>query len=336
MEVAELPPGLSLEPWEEELSEHPLRMHWARTGGPAKLIEWADLRMAELGLRRSGPAEQIRTWNLSTLWRLPTPEGALWLKAVPPFFAHEGKLLKALSESTAGARVPHVLAEDAGRVLRHEIPGKDFYVVDEARALDMVSRLTELQQRWLGKTESLLALGLKDSRAPALSDSIRKLVARKAPTLGVEERYVLEAFADDLPRRFAEVEHAGLPDGLVHGDFHPGNVRGTDSELRLLDWGDSCVGHPLLDESTFLERIPPESVPHVREHWYALLRRMLPGSRPERAAALLAPVVAADKAVTFQAFLDHIEPSEHGYHRADPATFLAHTVELLHKEYLHS
>jgi hypothetical protein len=35
----------------------------------------------------------------------------------------------------------------------------------------------------------------------------------------------------------------------------------------LLDWGDSGVGHPLLDQAAFLDRIPAGDVEPVRVHW---------------------------------------------------------------------
>ncbi|MEO1248940.1 MAG: phosphotransferase, partial [Pseudomonadota bacterium] len=29
---------------------------------------------------------------------------------------------------------------------------------------------------------------------------------------------------------------------MVHGDFHPGNVRGDGNRLTLIDWGDCGIG----------------------------------------------------------------------------------------------
>ena len=55
-----------------------------------------------------------------------------------------------------------------------------------------------------------------------------------------------------LPARFAEVAACGMPDTLVHGDYHPGNVRGEPGNLTMLDWGDTGVGQPLLDMPAFL------------------------------------------------------------------------------------
>lgn len=132
-----------------------------------------------------------------------------------------------------------------------------------------------------------------------------------------------------MPDRLAAVAACGIPSSLVHGDFYPGNVRGDESSLVLHDWGDCGVGHPLLDEAAFLDRIPGEDVPVVRTRWHDAWRAALPGCDPSRAATLLAPVAAARQAVLYRGFLDRIEPSEHPYHRDDPALWLRRVAALV-------
>ncbi|HEU4568913.1 MAG TPA: hypothetical protein VFR99_12830, partial [Marmoricola sp.] len=50
--------------------------------------------------------------------------------------------------------------------------------------------------------------------------------------------------------------------------------------------------------------------------------RRRPGSDPGRAADLLAPLAALQRAVVYRGFLDRIEPDERVYHRDDPARWL--------------
>ena len=147
-----------------------------------------------------------------------------------------------------------------------------------------------------------------------------------------DDRGSLDAFVDALPDRIAAIDACGIPDTLVHGDFHPGNVRGDPGRLVLLDWGDSGVGHPLLDQPAFLSRIDHDAVETVRGHWLDAWRRALPGSDPDRAARLLAPLAAARQAVIYQGFLDQIETSEQVYHRADVPDWLTRTAEILRAE----
>jgi hypothetical protein len=100
----------------------------------------------------------------------------------------------------------------------------------------------------------------------------------------------------------------------------------------LLDWGDSGVGHPLLDQPAFLDAIPEACAGAVRTHWLQQWRAAVPGSDPARASSLLAPIAAARQAVIYRNFLDNIEPSEQVYHRADPANWLTRAAALVKAE----
>ena len=314
--------------WSGILDDHPRRHAFARPSGPAADLAWARARLAERGLRPTTPPTQIRTWNLSSLWRVPVEGQAAWLKVVPQFFAHEGALLALM----AGAQVPVLLGHDGGRVLLAEIAGEDQYDAELPRLLDMVDRLVDLQRLWSGRVEALLALGLPDWRAPALAAAIINVMERTRDDIPAEDRAVLADFARRLPDRFDDVAACGLPDTLVHGDFHPGNFRGDGASLTLLDWGDSGVGHPLLDQPAFLDPIPGASVGAVRAHWSQQWSAAVPGSDPARASALLAPIAAARQAVIYRNFLDNIEPSEQIYHRADPPRWLTRTAALVRAE----
>jgi len=316
--LAEIAQPVQAEPWPGSLDDHPLRQRWARPGGPAGDLAWAEAAVAGLGIQPVGPPEQVRTWNLSSLWRLPVQGQTVWLKVVPPFFAHEGAMLGRL----AGGPVPRLLAHDGDRMVLAEIPGEDLYDAERPLLLEMVGLLVGLQRQWIGRVDELLAMGLPDWRGPALTVSIADVVHRSGTELDAEDRQALDAFIRGLPSRFEEVAACGLPDTLVHGDFHPGNTRGDGKSITLLDWGDCGVGNPLLDQSAFLDRVPSDDVTAISDHWLRTLGRAIPGSRPDRAAELLTPVAAARQAVIYRKFLDNIEPSEWPYHAADPADWL--------------
>ena len=314
------------EPWAGSLDDDPHRAPWARPGGPAADLRWAQGVLAGRGMARGGPARQIRSWNLSSLWKLPLADGSsAWLKAVPPFFAHEGAMLERL----AGGPVPGLIGRDRHRILMPELPGEDQY--DAVRpVLDrMIDTLVELQAAWVGRESELLELGLPDWRGPALSAAIADVVERHAREMSIGDVEALHEFLDTLPGRFGAVAACGIADTLVHGDFHPGNVRADGDRITLLDWGDCGLGHPLLDEAAFLDRVPPGDVDGLRALWHERWRDALPGSDPKRASRLLAPVAAARQAVIYRRFLDGIEPSEHPYHRADVPDWLKRTAAIL-------
>ena len=145
----------------------------------------------------------------------------------------------------------------------------------------------------------------------------------------VIERHVvtsMPALLDELPARFAELATCGLDDGLVHGDFFPGNVRWTDDGPVLLDWGDCGVGHPLLDMTAFLDRAADDPR-RLADHWIDRWTEHVPDSDPRRASALIAPIGALRNAIVYQNFLDGIEETERVYHRDDVPIALTRAMQ---------
>jgi Ser/Thr protein kinase RdoA (MazF antagonist) len=156
---------------------------------------------------------------------------------------------------------------------------------------------------------------------------VHATLERSADMLDRRVRGELAALVKALPTRLRQIHECGIPDTLVHGDFHPGNVRGDDARLTLLDWGDSGVGHPMLDQPAFLDRVPVADRDRFGHHWRNEWLRAAPGCDPERASDLLRPVSALRQAVLYQLFLDRIEPTERVYHAADPLAWLVRAAE---------
>lgn len=326
--LAETADCCATQPWAGRLVDDPKRLSYARPGGPAADLDWARSIMAANAVSASGPPVQIRTWNLSSLWRLPSDRGMLWLKVLPPFAAPEGPLIRTLAQHPT----PRLLACDDSRMLLEEVPGADLYGADKPTLVAMVEMLVRMQAEWAAHVDDLLAIGVPDWRAQEAGARISSLIGRAASGFSTEDRARLEDFVATMDARFTAIEACGIGPSLVHGDFHPGNFRGDGSSLTLLDFADSAVGHPLFDMPPFLDRIDESARPAVEDTWFAAWHAAVPGSEPERAAALLAPVTAARQAAMYQGFLDAIEVGEHPYHRDDPRAWLEKTVRMLRSE----
>ncbi|QQQ80886.1 phosphotransferase [Saccharothrix sp. 6-C] len=252
------------------VGDHPLRLPWARPGGPAALVGWARGHVDV-----TGPAVQVKTWNLSCLYRLPTARGNAWAKATPPFMADEAEVIR-LVASVDPSLAPVLLAAEPGRVLLAEAPGVDCW----QPGADVVERIVP---RW---------------------------VAVQAALAG-EPR---------LRARGVGVPDFGLPDTLLHGDFHPGNWR---SGGVVLDWGDAHWGHPALDAARLIGFVAPEMRAAVERVWVDAWSRHFPSSDPASALRHARPASHLVSALVYQEFLDNIEPSERVYHLGDPEAELA-------------
>ncbi len=322
-----------LAPANVELDEQPQRLPYAKPGGPDADVAWAAAALAAAGLDGAPePARQVRTWNLSSIWRFALAGGtAAWLKVVPPFFAHEGAMLRLLNATAAP--VPRLIAADGPRLLLADVPGVDRYDAPPAELLRMVFALVHLQAEWVGREDDLLATGMPDWRSPALARALTDLVAREREGLADDVRASLDRFVDSLPARLAAVDACGVPTTFVHGDFHPGNVRGDGATAQtILDWGDCGLGNPLLDLPAFLDVAPASHVNRIRDAWTGAWLRRVPSSDPARAAELLAPVAAARQALVYATFVAGIEPVERRYHEPDVPRWLKRTAQLIDRE----
>jgi hypothetical protein len=313
-------PAGKLVPWTgaDPLTDCPGRASYARPGGPQADLAWAESVLDARGLPRDGEPVQVRTWNLSSIWRVPTGRGWAWLKVVPAFFGHEGGLLRRLDPSVA----PPVIGVDGCRVLMADVPGQDQYRATGEPLLEMMRMLVGLQQDWAGRLPELAALGVNDRRPPMAVALVAAVLQRHADRLETQVVSRLRDLVDALPERLAEVADCGVPDSLVHGDFHPGNVRGRPGRFTVLDWSDAVVGNPILDLLRFRDWLAEADRPAVQSACSRWWRDAAPGCDPDRTAALLRPVAPLLGAVTYQRFLDLIEPDEHPYHAADPRACL--------------
>jgi hypothetical protein len=141
------PDRTKLHPADEPEADAEHRLPWARLGGPAELVAWADTVIT-----RTGPAEQIRTWNLSSVHRLPTAGGPVWLKAVPPFFADEGAVLEMVAAHDP-TLVPSVLASAPGRVLLSQAEGGNCWHLTPEMVEKVVPRWVAVQHALAGEPQ---------------------------------------------------------------------------------------------------------------------------------------------------------------------------------------
>ncbi len=211
--------------------------------------------------------------------------------------------------------MPRLLAAEGHRMLLQDLPGRDGYEATPDEYLKGLSLLVDMQAASADGIDGYLAAGVPDCRWGALRPAAERVVALYRP----DDEDLADLLAG-WQERVQEISSVGLPDVLVHGDAHPGNLRVATDPPIWFDWGDSFIGHPLLElavlgrDGTWADLLGP---------WLELWRRHFPRSDLERAWRLVHPLAELRSAVLYQRFLDAIEPSERVFHAGDPPAALA-------------
>jgi Phosphotransferase enzyme family len=296
-----------------------LRARWATATGVRELLCWATEALAARGRPLTGPVEQRRTWNLAGLFRLPTAGGPVWLKATPSFAADEAAAITALA-GTDPSLVPGIVAAGEHRILLEHLPGADCWNVAPEIIDSAVHRFVAAQATLADRTGALPAGCFRDRRGDVLSEQVGALLdgpldsTASGGLTGEEWRSAHRVLA-----RWRKLADCGLPDTLVHGDFHSGNWRSTPTgPPAVLDFADSHLGNPVLDGLRLCEFLPRDRRTAAAASWVRAWRSRVPGADPARALLLAEPLAHLAYAVRYQEFLDGIEATERIYHRDDP------------------
>lgn len=174
----------------------------------------------------------VRPW--STVVRIPTSRGDVYLKAVPSHLAHEIRLTQWLA-ARHPERVLAVLAADADRGLMLLPDGGTRLreAASNARGWErLVCEYAELQLLVAPYAAELLALGVPD----------RRLGSLPAALAGVLSGSTIARYAAVC----ADLAAVGLPETIQMDDLHDGNVFADGRRFRVFDWGDASIAHPFV------------------------------------------------------------------------------------------
>ncbi len=242
------------------------RAPWAQQGWLAEATEWIESSLRDIDRRPTGPVEQVRTWPLSAVLRVPTESGLVYFKATSttPLFVDEGRVLQGLAQLFR-REVPRPLAVDSPRrwMLLDDVGSSIGWDAPVEERESVLRVFGFMQVASSGDLDALIAMGCVDRRTAWLARETSSLIADDEVLAGLHENEIarlrsLEALLVALCHRLAE---GPVPDALVHGDLHLDNVARVGGSYVFFDWSDACVAHPFLD----LIDIHREEDPDVRE-----------------------------------------------------------------------
>jgi hypothetical protein len=212
-----------------------------------------------------------RPW--STVLRVPLATGTVWFKACAPVQAFEPRLTAELF-----ARWPDLAAE----VLAYDEERAWLLLADAGTRigtfgnppelwLDVLPRYAELQRGEAPHTRDHLAHHVPDLRVAALPGRYDDLLDHELP-LEADEIQRLRAFHQRFAVLCTELAAHDIPETIQHDDLHMNSIYAERERLRILDWGDSSIGHPfasLVVTFRFLEEINRLS---PSDAWFPRLR----------------------------------------------------------------
>lgn len=191
-----------------------------------------------------GAVETVHRRPWATVMRVPTADGLVWFKACAPVQVFEPRLSAALFDRWPD-RVAEVLAhdDDRGWLLLGDAgrPVGELGNPPEAWLAALPS-YAELQRGETEHAEAHVRHGVPDLRLARLPERYEALVRRMLPVTE-DEQARLRGFTDRLPGLCEELSGRGVSETVQHDDLHMANLY-VDHGLRVLDWGDSSIGHP--------------------------------------------------------------------------------------------
>jgi Phosphotransferase enzyme family len=226
-------------------SRHP-ELPWTRAEWLAEATAWIRARVEP-----AGEIEQVHVRWWSTVLRVPTADGDLFFKAVASVHGFEAALTARLAELQPG-RVADVVDADPARgwFLMRDAGARLRELVESAADLHHWERVlpeyAHLQLEVASHADEFVAFGTPDERLGVLPELFRELLATRPHGLYEDEYRHAFAAAARFEEMCLELAEDGLPETIQQDDLHDGQVFVRDGEYLVVDWGDSCVSHPLL------------------------------------------------------------------------------------------
>jgi hypothetical protein len=258
----------------------PLRPPWARRGWFDLADTWIREQLRGLNYTVIASIEQVKIWSVSCVLRVPTTRGNVYYKAnlnsfaqtkmhissskkkgiLPLLFAHEPILIRSLA-AWYPQNMPTVVAMDRELcwMLLAEFGSRLYDQPDKTeweKALEVYGQM-QAQVAATQSIDALFAAGCLDRRLNILETQIDSLLNDEDALADLNSNEVeqLRTFGPQLKSMCHQLENCAIPQTLVHGDLHTGNIAIQHDNYIYFDWSDGCVAHPFFDVLTFMENI---------------------------------------------------------------------------------
>ena len=252
-------------PWDSPTDWHRRAREWVRSNMPPAPggLPW---RMS-----------QIRSWSISSVWRLSSGRHRVYFKASPRFFASEVAVTRDVATRFPEVSPVLIASEpDEGWMLMEDLGDLTLGKSDDPTMwLETMKTIALVQRGYVGRTGALERMGIESRTTKSIAETLAYWMeepSRAGLRMFQPEN---EAALGRLSSRLGEIEvverrlsDLGLPRALEHGDLDSTNVFIRDGSPVLMDWSDACFSHPFFTPLTPAQaRRHPEFVDAYLREW---------------------------------------------------------------------
>ena len=228
---------------------------WMFENGLFMCLDWAKMSLSEMGYTVRGKIEQIKNAYVSTIFRIPTNVSVVYLKITSSIYVNNADVERQLTEHFGDLPIFLTVSPDGFAAITKEMPGHD---CTTGSAEQYKHWLMSWGKRQVQSTEEKQTNLINCSPQKLLSEisnfeqqAIHILKVTKRPLSKQEHKLFSEKLAQ-IKISLDLLCHHTIPNTICHADIRPGNVRITDDDEFLYDWGMAFYGHPFYDLLHFL------------------------------------------------------------------------------------
>lgn len=284
-------------------------------GWYAEIRSWFTQVLTQEGYTLLRPPEQFKQFIYTSLLVAETTDGKFYAKlpnGVFPYFCDEANVTRTLSKLYPD-HIPDPVAihpetgtgiySDFGITLREQ-------ELTTVQLQGVVKTFAQLQIDSTRHIDMLLQSGCIDRRLDMLKNTVDDITANEAPfyELSADEMQRWRNSGELLKTLFDRLASFNLPDALVHGDFHRGNMALHEGKITFFDWSDACISHPFLDIVTIVE-FTPEYADVLRDAYLECWLDYAPMAKLREAYEIAFILGAYNQLVSYRSFQDHCEPA---------------------------
>ena len=228
---------------------------WISAAGFSTYLNWAKAVLTEHGYSLCGTIQQIKNAYVSSIFKIPTSKEMLYLKISASVYVNDAATEQKITSDMGGIPVFVAVSPDGMASITKEMAGGDCQIGTPAQ-----------YKQWLVDWGKRQVCTIKSNIYSLTDYSPQKLLA-DIPNFPNQIMKIYEIagrpFDDQkcelLKSKLVTVRDAlthlctyPIPNAVCHADIRPGNVRITENEEKLYDWGMAFWGHPFYDAIHFL------------------------------------------------------------------------------------